>query len=117
MFFTTKILRPDWQTKAFATVEYRNAYNDWEYTLVSYDTIICRVYKEYSAVYGYPEYIVIEFNECYKQSVTTSKHFRWFMKQLPHYVREPMEDYAGVTKSTREFMDKFGVKTRIRIPQ
>lgn len=64
------IIRPDWDTQAFCLLY------DMKYILVSYNTAICCVHADGKA-------IVVEFNPCYRQSVTTGRHFRMVYENHP----------------------------------
>ena len=95
------IIRPDWETQAFCLLY------DGKYILMSYNTAICCVHDDGKA-------IVVEFNPCYRQSVTTSRHFRWFMRTIPYYMLRKMQEFPKrKMRSTREFMDYFGTRTEI----
>lgn len=106
---TANIYYPNWNTKA-CVVQSRELNDDWEqvneYALFSYNTCIC-VYREYE-----DDSCMLEFNtEGYQHSVTTSKHFRWFVGEFLNYRMENLvKSLMSGCKSTAEFL---GTYTRL----
>lgn len=99
---TADIYYPDWNTKACVVrnVSYIGSQFDREYALFSYETCIC-VYREYG-----DDSCELEFNtERYQHSVTTSKHFRWFVSEFLGYRMETfVRNLMKGCKSTAEFL-------------
>lgn len=108
---TVRIYYPDWNTKA-CVIQNRELNDNWErvneYALFSYETCIC-VYREYE-----DGSCVLEFNtEGYQHSVTTSKHFRWFVGEFLNYRMENfVKSLMRGCKSTTEFL---GTHARLSI--
>lgn len=111
MYTTANIYYPDWNTKA-CVIQNRELNDDWEqvneYALFSYETCIC-VYREYE-----DGSCVLEFNTGgYQHSVTTSKHFRWFVGKFLNYRMENfVKSLMRGCKSTAEFL---GTHSRLSI--